>query len=274
MPPVPHRYRSPWTRTLDLADELRRWCSWWRRPHRPRRAVQAVRDHLAAAPASVCYAFTLFVTYWTLRGANEITDRHIIFSASTNLANMRRDPVQVLVASAFWVDGDFPWEFIITFLTVMAAAERWLGTLRWIGVFAIGHVGATLGTVTGIAYAVEHRLIPLRVALASDVGPSYGISAVLAALTFRLRGVPRLLWAGLLIIVYAGAAVRGRTFTDYGHVLAMTIGFLIAGSAVFATRRLERESASHGLGAGPVLLDEADGGFDQPGGDRPEYRHQ
>ncbi|MFI6866705.1 rhomboid-like protein [Nocardia sp. NPDC050406] len=278
MTPSPSWYHSPWTRTVGLDDELRHLRDWWRHPHRFARARRALRDHLAGAPASVAYAFTLFVTWWTLRGASELTGDRLIFSASTNLANMRRDPIQVLVASAFWVDGPFPWEFIIVFLVVMAAAERWLGTLRWIFVFASGHIGATLITVTGIAHAVDRHVIPLRVAVASDVGPSYGISAVLAALTFRLRGWPRWAWLALLVLIYGAAMVDGRTFTDYGHVLALLIGLMIGAVASFGSRRIERalgRSGSDGIGGGgAVALDQTDQGLDEPGRDRTEYRHQ
>lgn len=271
-------YRSPWTQTVDLGDALRHLRDWWGRGHKPERARRAFHDHLAGAPASVSYAFTLFVTWWTLRGASDMTGRRIILSASTNLRNMQRDPIQVLVASAFWVDGDFPWEFIIMFLVVMAAAERWLGTLRWILVFAIGHVGATLLTVTGIAHAVDRHVIPLRVVMASDVGPSYGISAVLAALAYRLRGWQRWAWAGLLIAVYSAAMVDGRTFTDYGHILAMLIGFLVGGLAVLGSRRLERavgRSARDRVGTdGTIPLDQPDHGLDEARRDRSENRHQ
>ncbi|NNH71143.1 hypothetical protein HLB23_14920 [Nocardia uniformis] len=278
MKPPSSRYRSPWTRTVDLADEFRELRAWWGQPHKGGRAQRAFRDHLAAAPASVAYAFTLFVTWWTLRGASELVGHRLILSASTNLANMRRDPIQVLVASAFWVDGPFPWEFIVMFLVVMVAAERWLGTLRWIFVFAAGHIGATLITVTGIAYAVDRDLIPLRVVSASDVGPSYGISAVLAALAFRVRGRPRWLWVGLLVAVYSAALLDGRTFTDYGHLLALAIGFTVGAVAVFGSRRMERavaRSAHDRVDRGrAVALDQPDHGLDEPGRDRPEDRHQ
>ncbi|WP_198406883.1 rhomboid-like protein [Nocardia terpenica] len=240
MSSVLHRYRSPWTRTIDIGTELRALGAWWTRPERIVRGLRAVHDFLGGAPASCAYAFTLFVTWWTLRGISDIAGHRLILSLSTNLHNMRRDPLQVLVASAFWTDGGLPWVGILGFLTVMAFAERWLGTLRWILVFATGHVGATLIVVTGISYAVHHRLIPVKVAVAPDVGSSYGSSAVLAALAFHLRGTPRLLWIGGLVGWYLFGVWRGRTFTDYGHLTAIVIGLLVGAIAVLASRRLER----------------------------------
>ncbi|TQM31693.1 hypothetical protein FB390_3357 [Nocardia bhagyanarayanae] len=63
--------------------------------------------------------------------------------------------------------------------------------------FATGHIGATLITVTGI----DRCLIPLRVATAPDVGAGYGFTTVLAAMAFRFRGVVRVLWAAALVAV-------------------------------------------------------------------------
>ncbi|WP_280386739.1 rhomboid-like protein [Nocardia wallacei] len=239
---VLHHYRSPWTRTLDAGAMRRALADWWRGPERVYRAARVVHDHLGGAPASCAYAFTLFVTWWTLRGISDIAGHRLILSASTNLHNMQRDPVQVLVASAFWTEGGFPWMIILGFLTVMAFAERWLGTVRWVLVFAVGHVGATLLTVTGIAYAVDHGLIPLKVAVVSDVGASYGFSAVLAALTYHLPGAARWAWAGGLLAWFGLAAWHGRTFTDYGHLTAALLGFLVGAIAVGVSRRLERRA--------------------------------
>ncbi|MEW1738396.1 rhomboid-like protein [Nocardia beijingensis] len=237
---TPSWLRSPWTRTVDLRAELRDGSAWLRRPGLPRRLLPAVRAHLGAAPASTAYAFTLFVTWWTLRGVGGSVERRLIFSASTNLYNMRHNPVQVLVASAFWTDGGFPWTTIAGFVIVMAYAERWLGTGRWILLFATGHIGATLLTVTGISHAIDRGLIPLRVAVAADVGTSYGFSAVLAALAFRFRGKVRWVWAGALLATLGVALWVEPTFTDYGHLCAAVIGLAVGAIASLFWHRLQR----------------------------------
>ncbi|MEV6276186.1 rhomboid-like protein [Nocardia sp. NPDC051832] len=220
------RYHAPWTRTVALRAEVGAAWDWLRRPGLLSRIYPALRRHLSQAPASTAYAFTLFVTWWTLRGLGPVEERRLILSASTNLYNMHHNPVQVLVASAFWTEGNFPWVTIAEFLIVMAYAERWLGTGRWILLFATGHIGASLVTVYGIARAIEHKVIPLRVAIAPDVGTSYGFTAVLAALAFRFRGVVRLGWVVLVLAVLIAACVSNRTFTDYGHLCAGLIGLL------------------------------------------------
>lgn len=200
----------------------------------------AVRYHLSAAPASTAYAFTLFVTWWTLRGVGGSVERRLIFSASTNLYNMQHNPIQVLVASAFWTEGEFPWVTIAEFLLLMAAAERWLGTGRWILLFATGHIGATLLTVTAIDRLITRGIIPTRVAVAADVGTSYGFTAVLAAMAFLFRGKVRVAWIGLILVSLAAALVVGPTFTDYGHLCAALIGLLVGTVASTFWRRVER----------------------------------
>ncbi|MBF6175102.1 rhomboid-like protein [Nocardia blacklockiae] len=250
---VLNHYRSPWIRPLDAEAVVRAVRQWWHGPERVYRAARAVHRFLGGAPASCAYAFTLFVTWWTLRGISDIAGHRLILSASTNLHNMRHDPVQVLVASAFWTEGGFPWTIVLGFLTVMAFAERWLGTVRWVLVFAAGHVGATLITVTGIAYAVDHRMIPLKVAVTSDVGASYGFCAVLAALAYHLPGVARPVWAAGLVGWFALLAWRGRTFTDYGHLTAVLIGLLVGAGALLLSRRLEKRAGRrHESPAGPA----------------------
>ncbi|MFQ6330191.1 rhomboid-like protein [Nocardia sp. CWNU-33] len=238
--PTSRRPRTPWTHTLDLDTEVRAAWAWISRPGLLRRIPPAVRHHLSAAPASTAYAFTLFVTWWTLRGVGGSVERRLIFSASTNLYNMQHNPIQVLVASAFWTEGEFPWVTIAEFLLLMAAAERWLGTGRWTLLFATGHIGATLLTVTAIDRLITRGIIPTRVAVAADVGTSYGFTAVLAAMAFLFRGKVRVAWIGLILVSLAAALVVGPTFTDYGHLCAALIGLLVGTVASTFWRRVER----------------------------------
>lgn len=312
--PTLRRIHSPWTQTVDLGDESRAVWSWARRPRLLRRLLPELRQHLSGAPASTAYAFTLFVTWWTLRGVGDSVERRLIFSASTNLYNMQHNPIQVLVASAFWTQGQFPWVTIAEILVVMGFAERWLGTSRWILLFATGHIGATLLTVTAIDHAIDHHVIPVRVQYAADVGTSYGFTAVLAAMAFHFRGVVRALWAGVIVVFLASALLIGPTFTDYGHMCAALIGLAVGLVASTFWRRIERLRAEReATSAAPIPvtatnplaaaripaaggdsepssvaaqpLSGADGGveaalhhaddrFDDAGRDRAEHRHQ
>ncbi|WP_203236852.1 rhomboid-like protein [Nocardia panacis] len=253
--PASTRLRTPWTRTTDLGAELHAALTWLRAPGLWRRVLPAIRAHLSAAPASTAYAFTLFITWWTLRGLGEAAQHRLILSASTNLYNMRHNPLQVLVASAFWTDGGFPWNTIVSFLIVMAAAERWLGTARWILVYSAGHIGATLLIITGISRAIDANLIPHRIGYASDVGTSYGFTAVLAVLAFRFTGAVRVAWVITLGVVLGLSAWEAPNFTNYGHICAAIIGLIVALVATTFWHFLDRaeslrRSGEHG-GHGP-----------------------
>jgi hypothetical protein len=204
------------------------------------RLWRALTAYYSKAPGTLVYLFTLTVTTWTLAGTDRATDHKVMVSASTNLHNMTRDPIRVLVASAFWNDSaGFPWVVFAEFLLLMAAAERWLGTGRWLMMFVAGHVGATLVTVTGIAWALDRHLLPHRLAGTVDVGTSYGFFAVAAVFTYRFRRRRwRLIWAVGLAGYLIFTAWRRETFTDYGHLTAMLIGF----AAYPLTRRLTATS--------------------------------
>jgi hypothetical protein len=214
-------------------------------PDRCRTSVKWARRYLAGAPATLVYLFTLLVTWWTLQGTDPGLTHHLIVSASTNLHNMRTDPLQVLVTSAFWTDTTgFPWLMITGFLIFMVAAERRLGTRRWIATFAVGHVGATVVTVIGIAYALDHNMLALNIAHASDVGASYGFYAVAAAFALHFTGRRRLICASVLIGYLILCAGYGQTFTDYGHLAAIAIGFATYPLAPLVARRWARSRSA------------------------------
>jgi len=165
--------------------------------------------------------FTLGVTTLSLvDAAPGLTDR-LLLTESTNVHNLAHDPLRVLGASAFWVGGTrLPWKVGVRFLLVMARAERWLGTGRWLLAFAAGHVGATLVTVSGIAYGIHAGWLGQGLATVSDVGVSYGFFAVAAVLTYRIPRPWRWVWAGTLIGYLSVTAAVEATFTEYGHLCA------------------------------------------------------
>ena len=72
------------------------------------------------------------------------------------------------------------------FPLVLAPAERWLGTLRTIVAFFIGHVGATLITAAVLALLIHHDYLPRRLRDVVDVGSSYGFMCVAGLFTYRL----------------------------------------------------------------------------------------
>lgn len=190
--------------------------------------ARAAGAALAKAPGTMAYLLAIIVTWTTLEGTSSKQAEHLIETASTNLHNMTHTPARVLFASAFWIDRGDLWITLIEFVLVMAFVERWLGTLRMFTIFVAGHVGATLITVVGISLAIHAGWASQSLSHTADVGVSYGFVAVAAAATYAItnRRIRAVVIAAM--VAYLGISLAiGGTFTDYGHLTALGIGFAV-----------------------------------------------
>ncbi|MFF8789608.1 rhomboid-like protein [Streptomyces sp. NPDC015125] len=164
---------------------------------------------------------------------------------STNVANLRAGKWQTLVTSAAFVEEPLPVAYGAALLAALGTAETRWGTWRTAGVFAAGHVGASLlvyaalrcrspgGTPpTGAGACAVHapeaaeEEPPDATARAIDVGASYGFNATVGALaaTVPHRGARAAATAGLLALGTWPVLRRRRTFTDAGHLAALALG--------------------------------------------------
>ena len=153
-----------------------------------------------------------------------LADR-LLLAQSTNLHQLARDPVRVLINSAFWLSGTgmlLIW--IALLMLVVAPVERRIGSLRTGFIFWFGHVGATLLTAAGLWTALRLDAVEESVVNAKDVGPSYGFLAVAGALTYLLAPRLRLAYAGLLTVGVVAVVAVSHTFTDFGHLLSLLLG--------------------------------------------------
>jgi len=216
--------------------------SWWR-THR-RQLLAFVRG----SPATFIYLGILTVTTWVLVGASTKVADALLADQSTNLHHLTHDPVHVLVRSAFWLSDYDVLLWAVLFLVVLAPAERWLGTGRWIGVFVVGHVGATLLTAGGVWLAIRTGAVSHRLENVVDVGVSYGFGAVAALFTYRLPRRWRWMWAGALVSFAIGAIALDGSFTSYGHATAFAIGF--------ALYPITRAPAVRDRARGPLIVPE------------------
>lgn len=195
------------------------------------RLLASVRSN----PATFVYLFTLIVTSAVVTAAGPQLAHDLLRTQSTNLSNLRHDPVHVLFTSAFWIDGGArPPLLIVPFALVLAPVERWLGTKRAVLVFVSGHVGATLMTAGLVDVQARHGWASRSLTHTIDVGFSYGFVAVAGVLAFRLPGGWRRVFLGLLFAVLVAGIADGATFTDIGHLLA---GFIGVGLALLFRRR-------------------------------------
>jgi hypothetical protein len=191
-------------------------------------ARRALAVYLAASPGTYVLFLVVAVTTLVLRGTDVVTVSRILRHQSTNLIEMSRDAPRVLFLSAFLLDNGNLIKELVLFTVVFAPVERWIGTYRWMGVFVAGHVGATIATTVGIWLQVRAGIGGRQLAYPVDVGVSYGLAAVAGVLAFRLpRPFSALFAVGLLGNSLFAVAHTG-TFTDWGHLSAVLIGFALA----------------------------------------------
>lgn len=200
-------------------------------------------SYLRAAPGTLIYLFTLFVTQLTLGTVDDRLGQRLLVSESTNLHNMTRVPLQVLIGSAFWIDTNtlLTGATFVLILLVLASVERWLGTGRWLLTLAVGHVGATLVTLVATVYLLRHDLLaasPASVTRATDVGVSYLLLAAVGVACYRLPRVSfRVAWAVVLAGGLGAVLWIGHGVTDLGHLSAFLIGLGCYPVVVFRPRR-------------------------------------
>lgn len=181
-------------------------------------------------PGTFVYLFTLVVTSAVISAAGPRLSDSLLRTQSTNLTNLRHNPLHVLFTSAFWLDnGIRPALLIVPFAVVLAPAERWLGTRRWLAVFALGHVGATVLTAGFIQLELDHGWASRSLTHTIDVGFSYGFTAILGVFAYRIAARWRSRYVVVVSIGLVVGVAAGATFTDVGHLVAWGIGLSCRG---------------------------------------------
>jgi hypothetical protein len=175
-------------------------------------------------------AYTVIVTCVTvaLSALGPHVQDRVISHASTNLHNLSHGHFRTLLNSAFVVDAGPMYVWLPGLVCLLAVAELMWGSFRLMGAFAVGHIGATLLVAAGLTAGVELGWLPGSVSRATDVGMSYGATAVLGSLTAALPRRWRPAWIGWLLAAGVGVVAVGRDFTDVGHAVAMVLGMLVS----------------------------------------------
>jgi len=151
--------------------------------------------------------------------------------ASTNVHNLRHDPVGCLIASAFFPTGSAAaWPFLIAL--AMFGANRALGNWRTALVCAAGHVIGTLVSEGIVGYRVAHGLLPPASRFIIDVGPSYVVvSAIVVAILFGTSLARIAAAVDLALLVFAGDIFSGLSrlgVAAVGHLTAMVVAALLS----------------------------------------------
>lgn len=176
-------------------------------------------------PFTFTFAAVLLATAFIAAHADPALVHTLQQGSSTDVAHLVRTPVLVLAASALWVVGGVTSPYAVVFLLVLTALERRIGGLRTAGVFALGHVLATLATEVPVGLAVLVGWLPGSSSHRLDYGISFGVAASVGALAGLLR--PWLGWP--LLVLFGGTLVQDLVeyadpMTDWGHVTALAVG--------------------------------------------------
>lgn len=190
--------------------------------------VQAGRAWVAGAPAAFTYIAIWTATSIVQQGQpHRLTDLTAAFS-STNIANLLREPVRVLVTSALLV-ADHAVGFLLyvaVYVLVVARLEHRIGAARWLGVAAAAHVLGSLLTVAVERVGLLHDLLPRSIVVTQDIGVSYVMVGSLGAYLWLVTPRWRVPYMTVLALGILGPLVVWHTIWDLGHFLATVIGTL------------------------------------------------
>lgn len=180
--------------------------------------------YVRSAPGTYIWLAVLFVTTVAMHHMSPEFEKDFLRQRSTNIHELSQHPVRVLISSALWTDGGTWLSYAVLYTLFHATAERWLGTARWLTVAAAAHVGATLISEGVLALAIHHGAAPASSVNTLDVGVSYALAGVIAALTYWVPSPWRYAYLLIVLTVYGTPLITGRTFTDLGHFTSVLIG--------------------------------------------------
>ncbi|MDX3313111.1 rhomboid-like protein [Streptomyces sp. NPDC054884] len=180
--------------------------------------------YVRGAPGTYVWLAVLFVTTVALHRMSPEFEQEFLRQRSTNIHELSRHPVRVLVASAMWIDGGYWVPYAVLYTVFHARVERWLGTARWLAVCAAAHVLATLVSEGALAVAIQEGLAPRSSVETLDVGVSYALSGVVAVLFYGVRSPWRYAYLVVVLAFYGLPLVEAPTFTDFGHFVSVLIG--------------------------------------------------
>ncbi|MFD9128232.1 rhomboid-like protein [Kitasatospora sp. NPDC059571] len=176
-------------------------------------------------PFALGYLSLLLGTTLFARAADPRLVHRLQALSSTDVHNLTHHPLLALVTSGCWVAGPVWTPYLWAFAVTVAPLERRVGPLRAAGVFAAGHVGATLLS-QGVLLAAVALGGPGADALdALDIGVSYGVLASLGALAGLLA--PRWRAAALgaaAVLIGHQLLTDPDLLTGVGHPAALLIG--------------------------------------------------
>jgi hypothetical protein len=194
------------------------------RPSWVRRCGYRVADYVKSAPGTYIWLLILGLNTFALVHMSPRVRKYFLFTHSTNLDELRHHPVKVLVTSAFWTETPSFFFWFLIFNLFHVPAERWLGTLRWLLVVVLAHVGATLISEGAVDLLIRAGALPHKETRVIDIGVSYALSGSVGVLTWLFARPYRWFYLGATGAFYLALLIGYRDFTNLGHLAAYLIG--------------------------------------------------
>ncbi|BDM73384.1 hypothetical protein HEK616_68710 [Streptomyces nigrescens] len=185
-----------------------------------------VKNWVRSSPGTHIWLLIIGVTSLVIASASEGLGQFLIHRTSSNIHELNEHPLPSLLISGFWIEnpGSFLL-YVVMFELVHANVERWTGSWRWLLIVGGAHVAATLASQELVLLAIEGHQLPRSMTHVVDIGVSYGLAAAAGVLTYRLRSPWRYGYLVGVLAFFAIPLTTGATFTDFGHAIALTMGF-------------------------------------------------
>lgn len=184
-----------------------------------------VWDYVRDAPGTYLWLLAIFAVSRYVRHLPAARATKLLEANSTNLAQLKRAPVKVMITSLFFTAGTSWLFYLVTYSVFHAPAEHWLGTWRWLVVIGVAHVGATLVSEGWVAREIRAGRLPQSERTTADYGVSYAQAGAAAVLVYRVPMPWRVLYLVGLVAFYGYGWLRNRRdFTAIGHLCAVAIG--------------------------------------------------
>jgi hypothetical protein len=177
-------------------------------------------------PFTFWYLMVLLGTTIVLRSVSPQTAHHLLQLSSTNVSELSRHPLEVMILSALWLPGLVWAPYAVMYTVVLAPVERAVGG-RWTAmVFVSGHLIATLATQLPVALLIWLGRLGQQWESVLDVGVSYGVYTTGGVLVGLL--VPR--WRWIWLALAEGGTLLwlalAHDLTGAGHLIALNLGLL------------------------------------------------
>ncbi|MGW9426373.1 rhomboid-like protein [Streptomyces decoyicus] len=185
-----------------------------------------VKDWVRSSPGTHIWLLVIGITSLVIASASEGLGQFLVHRTSSNIHELNEHPLPSLLISGFWIERPSSFLlYVVMFELVHANVERWTGSVRWLLTVGGAHIAATLASQELVLLAIEGHRLPPSMTHVVDIGVSYGLAAAAGVLTYRLRPPWRYGYLAAVLVFFAVPLLTGASFTDFGHAIALVMGF-------------------------------------------------